>query len=74
MNNKALSLLLALATLATVAEAHIYRDHWMRKNNIDPDYMHYKAMQARSHAAVVEAKLEAGALTREWNFDEKLNK
>ena len=49
-----------LVALVAIAEAHVYRDHWMIKNRINPDYMHYKAMASRSKAAVVEERIKQG--------------
>ena len=66
-------LLLLLLTIMTVAHCHIYRDHWMRKNNIDPDYMHYKAMSGRSRAAVVLEKVKQDKLSaQEIDFSTEL--
>ena len=50
-----LSYLIAASCLAAVAHAHFVRDHWMHKNEINPDYMHRLAMQAQSHAARIDA-------------------
>ena len=41
-------------------QAHFVRDHWMRKNSINPDYMHKLAMDAQSHAARIDAQHEHG--------------
>ena len=56
-------LIILIVTLLTVAQCHVYRDHWMRKNGIDPDYMHYKAMAGRSRAAVVPEKAKQGHIS-----------
>ena len=49
-----LSILVAVAM--PMAQAHFQRDHWMRKNSINPDYMHRLAMDAQSHAARIDAQ------------------
>ena len=56
--NKLFSLLSIVAVILGVSEAHIYRDHWMNKNTIDPDFMHYKAMAVRSRAAVIREQIK----------------
>ena len=56
--NKLFSLLSIVAVILGVSEAHIYRDHWMHKNTIDPDFMHYKAMAVRSRAAVIREQIK----------------
>ena len=50
-------MLLLLSVILMMVEAHIYRDHWMNTNGIDPDFLHAKAMAAMSRAKVVEVQL-----------------
>ena len=56
--NKLLLLIGVLAIVMGVADAHIYRDHWMKQNNINIDYMHYKAIGSRSKAAVLKERIK----------------
>ena len=49
--------MMLLACLLVAVNCHIYRDHWMNTNKIDPDYMHYKAMHSLSRAKVVEERV-----------------
>ena len=66
------------ALLAATAHGHIYRDHWMNKNEIDPDYMHHKAMQTLQRAAVLEAQIKeddisAKRLVQEYDIGKELS-
>ena len=45
--------------LVSLVGANFYHDHWMKTNNIDPDYMHHKAMNVLSKAAVLEHRIRA---------------
>ena len=66
-------LVLLILAIMTVVECHVYRDHWMRKNKIDPDYMHYKALSGRSRAAVIQAKMKEGHISaQEIDFSKEL--
>ena len=56
--NKLLLLIGTLAIIMGVADAHVYREHWMKKNNINIDYMHYKAVGSRSKAAVLKERIK----------------
>ena len=61
--NKLLLFVTILAIIMGVADANIYRDHWMRQKGINIDYMHYKAITGRSKAAVVKERLLAGDIS-----------
>ena len=56
--NKLVLLVSVLAIIMGVTDAHVYRDHWMKQKGINVDYMHYKAMGARSKAAVVRERVK----------------
>ena len=73
-----LSIVMALAM--PFASSHFVRDHWMHKNQINPDYMHRLAMDAQSHAARIDAQHELDVwaaemfdLTREFAIFEKFS-
>jgi len=69
--NKLLLLIGTLAIIMGVADAHVYRDHWMKKNNINIDYMHYKAVGSRSKAAVLKERIKVDDISaKEIDFSE----
>ena len=45
--------------MVAFVQANFYHDHWMKKNKIDPDYMHHKAMEVLQKAAVLEHRIRA---------------
>ena len=47
------NLALLLIVFVTTIQAHLTSHQWMRKNNIDEDFMHMHAMKARRQAHVV---------------------
>ena len=57
--NKLILLVSVLAIMMGIADAHVYRDHWMKQKGINVDYMHYKAMSSRSRAAVIRERVKA---------------
>mmetsp|Transcript_4921 Transcript_4921/g.7369 ORF Transcript_4921/g.7369 Transcript_4921/m.7369 type:complete len:164 (+) Transcript_4921:14-505(+) len=72
---KLLILLLACLFITTQA-GNVIRPHekWMRKNQIDPDFMHLNAMAVRSRARVIQAKVQADDISaKEIDFSATLN-
>ena len=69
------SALFACATvLSALVSADAYQDHWLRGINVDPDYMHHKAMQVKSKAAVLNEKIKHDHISAkliEFDFDLK---
>ena len=55
---QALLLTILMVVTLGVAEGHLYRDHWMNSEKIDPDYMHQKAMSSWSRSVVLEEKIK----------------
>ena len=55
--NKLILFVAILAIMMGITDAHVYRDHWMKKKGINIDYMHYKAMSHRSKAAVLKERV-----------------
>jgi len=45
---KLFAIVFQLLAIMVLVEANPYREHWMVKNGISPDFMHYKAMRSRS--------------------------
>lgn len=71
---KYINVLLTLIS-ATFVQANFMRDRWMNENNIDPDYMHAKAMESRSLAMVHIARRKAGYVAaKELDFGAIINK
>ena len=52
------ALLLTILMVVLGVEGHLYRDHWMMSEKIDPDFMHQKAMSSWSRSVVLEEKIK----------------
>ena len=47
-----------IVMLCYSVECHITRDKWMMSKHIDPEFMHQRAMMARTKGARVRARLD----------------
>ena len=56
--NKLILLVSIFAIMMGITDAHVYREHRLRQKGINVEYMHYKAMNHRSKAAVLRERIK----------------
>lgn len=64
MKSYNLLILLMVTCLMETISANYKLDAWMRENKIDPDFMHYKAMNIRQKVHRAERRHKKGIYTK----------
>ena len=70
---KFIAYMLPLAAIMSVCQGHMLRDAWLQSHEIDPDYMHFKAMQHRSIGHRIKQRVMVDDISaKAMNLDEVL--